>query len=56
MISRRRTITVREASRRRLGKVALVQSSGFGAVFFFGSERRRSASLGWRCGGCRERN
>jgi hypothetical protein len=55
MILRRRTITVREASRRRLGKEAGRESFGKGSIQR-GWRIWRSGSLGWRGGGCRERN
>jgi hypothetical protein len=55
MISRRRTVTVREASTRRLGKEAGRESFGEGGIQR-GWRIWRSGSLGWRGGGCRERN
>jgi hypothetical protein len=54
MISRRRTVTVKESSRRRLGKEAGRES--FGGGIQKGRRIWRSGSLGWRGGGCRERN
>ncbi len=51
MISRRRTVTVREASRRRLGKEAGRESFGEGGWFFFGLadlEVRLTWTEGWR--------
>jgi hypothetical protein len=55
MILRRRTVTVREASRKRLGKEAGRESFEEGGIQR-GWRIWRSSSLGRRGGGCRERN
>jgi hypothetical protein len=55
MISRRRTVTVREASRRRLGKEAGRESFEEGGIQR-GWRIWRSGFLGQRGGGCRERD
>ncbi len=55
MISRRRTVTIRETSRRRLGKEAGRESFGEGGIQR-GWRIWRFGSLGQRGGRCRERN